>query len=217
MRTAVSLPPFAPADVLVDLAVDAEAAGWDGVFTWDHLVLIPDLRLDVHDPWVLLGAMAARTQRVHLGTVVTPLARRRPWTVAKHLTTLDHLTGGRAVLGVGLGEPGDADFAAFGDPGDAKERARALDEGLAVLDGLLRGPVAHRGERYTVEAEILPRPVQQPRPPVWVAALAPNRRGLQRALRWDGIVPLHEMGPITPAQLDGYLDGVDRPDGWDVV
>src|SRR5689334_8343724 len=105
MRFAVNLPPFAPPPVLVELAVEAEQAGWDGVFFWDHLTWRPQLRLDVHDPWVLLGAVASHTRRVVLGPMVTPLARRRPWKLAKELTTLDHLSGGRAVLGVGLGAP----------------------------------------------------------------------------------------------------------------
>lgn len=217
MRTAVCLPPFTDAATLVALAVEAEAAGWDGVFLWDHLVFLAEARPDVHDPWVLLGAMATRTERVRLGTLVTPLARRRPWVVAKHLATLDHLSGGRAVLGVGLGEPADADFAAFGDPGDARERAARLDEGLDVLDGLLRGPVDHRGRYFTVTSELRPRPVQRPRPPVWVAAVAPHRRPLARARRWDGVVPLVAFEPPSPDELTSYLDGVEAPAGWDVV
>jgi alkanesulfonate monooxygenase SsuD/methylene tetrahydromethanopterin reductase-like flavin-dependent oxidoreductase (luciferase family) len=206
MRTAVNLPPFTDPASLVAMAVEAEQAGWDGVFLWDHMVLSPAMRLDVHDPWVLLGAMAARTERVRLGTLVTPLARRRPWVVARHVITLDHLSGGRAVLGVGLGEPGDADFAAFGDPGGRTDRAEVLDEALPLLDGLWRGPVEHRGRHFTVETDLLPRPVQRPRPPVWVAAVAPHRRSLARAQRWDGVAPLGpDAGPITPEQLDGYL------------
>jgi alkanesulfonate monooxygenase SsuD/methylene tetrahydromethanopterin reductase-like flavin-dependent oxidoreductase (luciferase family) len=218
VRTGISLPPFTDPTTLIDLAVEAEAAGWDGVFLWDHLVWEPEQRLDVQDPWVLLGAMAARTERVRLGTLVTPLARRRPWVVAKHLTTLDHLTGGRAMLGVGLGEPPDADFAAFGDLSAARDRAALLDEGLAVLDGLLRGPVEHRGPHYTVANELRPRPVQRPRPPIWVAAIAPNRRPLARAARWDGVVPIVPPGGTPrPDELTSYLDGVEAPPGWDVV
>lgn len=217
MKFGVSIPPFTDAATLVDIAVDAETAGWDGAFLWDHLVLVPDLRLDVHDPWTLLGAMAARTERILLGTLVTPVARRRPQVLAKHVTTLDHLSGGRAALGVGLGEPPDADFEAFGDPGSVRDRATRLDEGLTVLDGLLRGPVDHRGEHFRVTSDLLPRPVQQPRPPIWVAAVAPHRKPLERALRWDGVVPLASMQPPTPEQLSAYLDGVDRPPGWDVV
>jgi alkanesulfonate monooxygenase SsuD/methylene tetrahydromethanopterin reductase-like flavin-dependent oxidoreductase (luciferase family) len=218
MRAAVSIPPFTDPGTLVDLAVRAEAAGWDGVFFWDHLVWSRQLRLDVHDPWVLLGAVAQHTTRVRLGTMVTPLARRRPWVVAKELTTLDHLSDGRAVLGVGLGEPPDADFGAFGDPAEPRVRAALLDEGLAVLDGLLRGQVDHRGDHFTVRNELRPRPVQRPRPPVWVAAVAPHRRPLSRATRWDGVVPLGPEGVLTPAQLADYLSGLgDRPKQWDVV
>jgi alkanesulfonate monooxygenase SsuD/methylene tetrahydromethanopterin reductase-like flavin-dependent oxidoreductase (luciferase family) len=139
MRAGVSIPPFTDAATLVALGVEAERAGWDGVFFWDHVVWEPESRHDVHDPWVLLGAVAAGTERVRLGTLVTPLARRRPWVVAKHVTTLDHLSHGRAVLGVGLGEPPDADFADFGDPGDPVHRGALLDEGLTLLDGLFRG------------------------------------------------------------------------------
>lgn len=218
VRTAVNLPPFADAATLVAMAVEAEQAGWDGVFLWDHMVLVPSLRLDVHDPWVLLGAMAARTQRVRLGTLVTPLARRRPWVVARHVITLDHLSGGRAVLGVGIGEPTEGDFAPFGEPATRRRRAEILDEALPLVDGLWRGPVDHRGRHFTVTADLLPRPVQRPRPPVWVAAVSPHRRPLERALRWDGVAPLGPaVGPITPAELAAYLDGIDRPGGWDVV
>lgn len=217
MRTAVSIPPFTDAATVVALSVEAEQAGWDGVFLWDHLVFHAETHPDVHDPWVPLGAMAQATERVRLGTLVTPLARRRPWVVARHLVTLDHLSGGRATLGVGLGEPAGADFAAFGDTADPRERAALLDDGLAVLDGLLRGPLAHHGPRYRVEAELRPRPVQSPRPPIWVAGVAPHRRPLARALRFDGIVPIGPGDLLTPDQLDDYLAGVERPDGWDVV
>ncbi|OLT09518.1 hypothetical protein BJF90_44070 [Pseudonocardia sp. CNS-004] len=171
----------------------------------------------MHDPWVLLGAAAVRTERVLLGTMVTPLARRRPWKVAKELTTLDHLSGGRAVLGVGLGAPADAEFEAFGKPSGARHRADLLDEGLAVLDGLLRGRVDHDGEHFRVHTEMLPRPAQEPRPPIWVAGEHPHRRPLKRAARWDGFVPLSTDGILTPDQVAAYLDGVERPPAWDVV
>jgi alkanesulfonate monooxygenase SsuD/methylene tetrahydromethanopterin reductase-like flavin-dependent oxidoreductase (luciferase family) len=214
----VNIPPFAPPEFLVALAVEAEQAGWDGVFFWDHMVWRPQLRLDVFEPWTLLGAVAVRTDRVRLGTMVTPLARRRPWVVAKQLTTLDHLSGGRAVLGVGLGAPAGADFADFGEPDGARDRAARLDEGLAVLDGLLRGRVEHQGEHFRVCTELLPRPVQRPRPPIWVAGLAPHRRPLERAARWDGLVPLASEGVLTPDRLAGYLAGLPhRPAGWEVV
>src|SRR6476646_10867552 len=131
MRFGLSVPPFTdPADV-VDLAVRAEASGWDGFFLWDHLSW--DGVVEAHDPWVLLGAIAQETERVRLGTMVTPLSRRRPQVVAKHLTTLDHLSGGRA----GLGDPPDLDFSDFGDEASYRVRAEITDEALAVLGGLL--------------------------------------------------------------------------------
>jgi alkanesulfonate monooxygenase SsuD/methylene tetrahydromethanopterin reductase-like flavin-dependent oxidoreductase (luciferase family) len=217
MRSAVSLPPFTDPATLVALGVEAEAAGWDGVFLWDHMVLIPELRLPVQDPWVVLGALAQATERVLLGALVTPLARRRPQVVARHIITLDHLSGGRAVFGVGLGDPVESDFAAFGDPADGRTRASILDESLGLIDGLFRGPVSHRGEHFTVEAELLPRPVQQPRPPVWVAAVVPHRRPLARALRWDGVVPIALDRLPLPDEIAAYLPPDGRPAGWEVV
>jgi alkanesulfonate monooxygenase SsuD/methylene tetrahydromethanopterin reductase-like flavin-dependent oxidoreductase (luciferase family) len=217
MKSAVSIPPFTDPATVVEMARDAEAAGWDGVFVWDHLRWSIDSPPEVHDPWVLLGAMAVVTERVRLGTLVTPLSRRRPWVVAKHLTTLDHLSGGRAVLGVGLGEPPDADFADFSDESDPRTRAAILDEGLDIVDKLLSsGHASHHGAHFDVEADVSPGPVQRPRPPIWVAGIVPNKRPLRRARAWDGVVPIGEGELLTPEALAGYLDG-DVPDGWDVV
>jgi len=216
MRFAVNIPPFTDAATVVQIACDAEAAGWDGAFVWDHLQWASNVRPPVHDPWVLLGAIAQVTERVRLGTLVTPLSRRRPWVVAKQLTTLDHLSGGRAVLGVGLGEPPDRDFGDFGDESDPRRRAAMLDDGLEVLDQLLRGgPVVHHSSSYDVEADLRPTPVQQPRPPIWVAGVVPNQRPLARARRWDGVVPIGSRELLMPDSLADYLGDVEP--GWDVV
>lgn len=217
MRHAVSIPPFTDPARVVAWAREAEESGWDGVFLWDHVQW--SRRVAPHDPWVLLGAVAQVTGRVRLGTMVTPLSRRRPYVVAKQLTTLDHLSRGRAVLGVGLGEPVDRDFADLGEEADPRARAAMLDEGLGVVDALLRGPVDHTGRHYRVRAEFRPSPVQQPRPPIWVAGVAPHRRPLTRARRWDGVVPIGADGFLTPEQLAGYLalDGGSAAAGWDVV
>lgn len=217
MRHAVSIPPFTDPSTIVDMAVEAERAGWDAVLVWDHLRWIVALDLDVHDPWSLLAAIAARTSTIKLGTCVTPLSRRRPHVVAKQLVTLDHLSGGRAMLGVGLGEPPDADFDDLGDDSDPLTRAARLDEGLAILDGLVSGRrVDHDGEHFRVHAEFKPASVQRPRPPIFVAGIAYNRRPLRRALRWDGFFPLGHDDLLQPADIDRYLDGVDRPAGWDL-
>lgn len=217
MKYAINIPPFTDPAVVVQIARDAEEAGWDGVFLWDHLQWSTESRPDVHDPWVLLGAIVAVTHRVRVGTLVTPLSRRRPQIVAKHLTTLDHLSGGRVTLGVGLGEPAEGDFGAFGDESNPRTRARILDDSLSVLDQLLRGtPVDHHGEHVTAEAQLLPGPVQLPRPPIWVAGVVPNQRPLKRARAWDGIVPIGPRELLTPEALAAYVG--ERPaTGWDVV
>jgi alkanesulfonate monooxygenase SsuD/methylene tetrahydromethanopterin reductase-like flavin-dependent oxidoreductase (luciferase family) len=217
VRFVVSIPPFTDPNVVVGLAVDAEAAGWDGVFLWDHIQWDTHVSPDVHDPWTVLAAIAVRTERVRLGTSITPLARRRPWVLAKQIITLDHLSGGRSVLGVGLGEPPDADFGAFGDEPDRVARGAILDDGLAVLDGLMRGDaVSHHGPHFNVEAQLRPRPVQSPRPRIFVAGVYPHRKPLARALKWDGFFPISYPELMTPEQIKTYLDPVQRPDNWDV-
>ena len=217
MRFAVNIPPFADPRTIVDLAVDAETSGWDGVFLWDHLQWETQRQLDVHDPWAMLSAIAVRTERVMLGTAVTPIARRRPWILAKQVVTLDHLSGGRAVLGIGLGEPGDADFGAFGDEPDRAARGRIVDEGLVLLDALLRGDaVEHHGEHFDVNAQLRPQPVQTPRPRIFIAGTHPYRKPLARALRWDGFFPISYAALMTPQQISDYLQDIDRPPGWDV-
>jgi alkanesulfonate monooxygenase SsuD/methylene tetrahydromethanopterin reductase-like flavin-dependent oxidoreductase (luciferase family) len=213
VRYLLSVPPFTDAATVVDLAREAESAGWDGFFLWDHLRW--DDKQEIHDPWVLLGAIAVETSRLVLGTMVTPLSRRRPWVVAKHLTTLDHLSGGRAVLGVGLGEPPDLDFSDLGDESDPRVRAAMMDESLTVLDGLLRGDVvAHDGTHFQVHGSMRPPSVQRPRVPVWVAGIAPNKLPLERARRWDGYVPIGKG--LEPAALAELVGPPPRP-GWDLV
>jgi alkanesulfonate monooxygenase SsuD/methylene tetrahydromethanopterin reductase-like flavin-dependent oxidoreductase (luciferase family) len=217
MRYAVSIPVFTNPATILEMATAAEQAGWDAVFVWDHLRWDVSSHLDVQDPWALLAAMAVRTERVRLGTSITPLSRRRPHVLAKQLVTLDHLSGGRSMLGVGLGEPPDADFADFGDDPDPKVRAARLDEGLGVLDGLLRGDrVDHDGEHFRIHAEMLPLPMQRPRPPIFVAGTVPHRRPLERALKWDGFFPIGIEDSMSPEAIAEYLDGVDRPTGWDL-
>jgi alkanesulfonate monooxygenase SsuD/methylene tetrahydromethanopterin reductase-like flavin-dependent oxidoreductase (luciferase family) len=185
---------YADPRLLVELSVEAEAAGWDGVFVWDHIAREEDPSVPATDPWIAIAGMAVRTQRVRLGMMVTPLARRRPWKVARETVALDALSGGRFTLGVGLGGGPQAEFASFGEPADARVRAELLDEGLAILDGLWSGePFSFQGEHHRVSgAHFLPRAVQQPRVPVWVAGRWPNRRPFRRAARWDGLFPLFE-------------------------
>ncbi|MEQ7128854.1 LLM class flavin-dependent oxidoreductase [Actinopolymorpha sp. B11F2] len=213
------MPNFGDPAGIVDLAATAEESGWDGFFVWDHLQFDAATGPPVHDPWVLLGAIAARTTRVKIGPLVTPVPRRRPWKLAKEVTTLDHLSGGRAILGVGLGVPVAEEFTAFGEPSDRKVHAAMLDEGLELIDLLLRGErVDHDGAHFHVHAKLVPGTVQRPRPPIWVAAMLPPRAGVRRARRWDGIFPIHaELGALTPEMVVGLAAELDSRPGYDIV
>jgi alkanesulfonate monooxygenase SsuD/methylene tetrahydromethanopterin reductase-like flavin-dependent oxidoreductase (luciferase family) len=201
------------ARVLADLAYEAEDAGWDGFFIWDHLQFTEPTA----DPWIALTAMALRTQRIRLGPLVTPLPRRHVAKLAREVITLDHLSNGRVILGVGAGFPSLPDYAAFGDGSDPKIRAAKLDEGLEVLAGLWSGnPVSHHGVHYQVECGAFQQTFQKPRVPVWVAAKWPATKTLQRAARWDGIVPVGTNGlEVEPKDLHSVVAYIRERRGAD--
>jgi alkanesulfonate monooxygenase SsuD/methylene tetrahydromethanopterin reductase-like flavin-dependent oxidoreductase (luciferase family) len=228
MRYAAFLPLFgelAEPAVVAELAAEAEAAGWDGVFVWDHITYRAPVT-DVADPWVTLAAMACATERIALGPLVTPLARRRPTKLAREAVGIDRLSRGRLVFGVGLGSDTSREFSAFGDEVDAVARARLLDEGLDLLLALWSGDeVHHRGEAYAADGvRFLPTPVQ-PRIPVWVAARYPNRPPVRRAARYDGLFPIdldrpHQLAELLdvvaahrPADAGPYDVAVEAPPG----
>ena len=206
MRFAVSVPNFGPgldAGLLADWAVVADDAGWDGFFLWDHLLAFDPGPIDVVDPWMALAVAAARTTRVRLGTMVTPLPRRRPAKLAREVVTLDRLSGGRAVLGVGIGAmPFEWDY--LGEEPDSVVRGQMLDEQLELLERMWSGrPVHHLGTHYRVAGGepdapwtgvFHPTPVGRPRVPVWVAGTWPGTRPFRRAARWDGVVPMRVDG-----------------------
>jgi alkanesulfonate monooxygenase SsuD/methylene tetrahydromethanopterin reductase-like flavin-dependent oxidoreductase (luciferase family) len=192
MRFAMNLPLSGIAgDVrqLVEYARLAEEVGWDALFLEDYITYSTDnYRGPTFDPWVTLGAIAVQTTRLILGTSVTPLSRRRPWKVAREALTIDHLSNGRFVLGVGTGDSGDPGFANVGEVTGARERASMLDEALAIIDGLWRGqPFNYDGKHYRVrDLTMLPTPIQQPRIPIWVGGGWPLPGPTRRAARWDG-------------------------------
>jgi alkanesulfonate monooxygenase SsuD/methylene tetrahydromethanopterin reductase-like flavin-dependent oxidoreductase (luciferase family) len=176
--------PAGDARVAADFAHDAEQAGWDGFFVYETVWGI--------DAWVSLTAAAMRTQRIRLGTDLTPLSRMRPWKLASETVTLDQLSGGRVILSVGLGAT-DTGFEAFGEVTDRRVRAELLDEGLDILNGLWAGqPFSYEGKHYQIKPTSFPPPpppVQQPRIPISAVGAWPREKSMRRVLRCDGIMP----------------------------
>jgi alkanesulfonate monooxygenase SsuD/methylene tetrahydromethanopterin reductase-like flavin-dependent oxidoreductase (luciferase family) len=187
------------------LAARAEERGWDGFFVWDHIVYSPPVR-SVADPWVTLSAIACATERVRIGPMVTPPARRRVQKLTREAVTLDHLSGGRLVLGLGLGANRHGELGPFGDVDDPREQARLLDAALERLTKFWDG-------------EFEPPPVQRPRIPIWLAARWPNRRPVRRAAAWDGLFPIDLPGPDAVAVLAAEVRELRGPDAgpFDIV
>jgi alkanesulfonate monooxygenase SsuD/methylene tetrahydromethanopterin reductase-like flavin-dependent oxidoreductase (luciferase family) len=211
MKYALFLPlfdAFADPGIVAQLAAEAEECGWDGVFVWDHIAYREPVSA-VGDPWVTLAAMACSTERIRLGPMVTPLPRRRPVVLARQIASVDVLSRGRLVLGVGTGGDGAGELSATGEELDDRVRGDMLDEGLAVLRAAWTGErVEHRGEHYVVDGlTVLPTPVQRPGPPVWVGARYGRPKPLRRAAGHDGVFPIEIE---TPEQLAEVVADVRR-------
>ena len=218
MRFGVVLPTSGVGDdphTVIDLAVDAEAAGWDGVFIWDFPFVGPRFGRKVqmiHEAWALMAGMAMRTERILIGTMLTALAWRSPWLIAKQASTLQSLSGGRFVLSVGLGFP-PPDGTYFYEETERRTRAAMLDEGLQIVEQLWTGkPLQFEGRFYRARNDPVMLPVAKPRPKVWVvgawnrqAEAWPKKRSFRRALHWDGLLPQVFDGDET-------VMGAFRPD-----
>ncbi len=235
MRFAISMPNFGTgldADLVADLAVTAEGAGWDALFLWDHTLAFVPGPVDLVDPWISLAVAATRTSRIRLGTAVTPLPRRRPVDVARQVVTLDRLSRGRVTLGVGIGAmPFEWEYS--GEEPDLVVRGDMLDEALDVVERLWTAqPVRHEGTHYRLSgpdgwgALHHPPPVQRPRVPVWVAGTwlgegSTGGRPLRRAARWDGVFPMRLDSTWDPPDTAGVAAVIERHrgtlDGYDVA
>jgi hypothetical protein len=182
---------------LTEMAVRAEKAGWDGFFLWDHIVE-RDKRLPLTDSLTTLAAIAVKTKRIRIGTTLSPLPRYKPWAVARQTATLDHLSNGRFILSVGLGEEGTCAYSRFGEDSNNIVLAEKLDESLQIITGLWSGKkFSFRGKHYRVGPSVfLPGPKQRPRIPVWVGGFWPRQGPFKRAARWDGVLPLIVPGGL---------------------
>jgi alkanesulfonate monooxygenase SsuD/methylene tetrahydromethanopterin reductase-like flavin-dependent oxidoreductase (luciferase family) len=203
LRCGVVLP-GGTASEQVELAVLAERAGWDGVFVWEAAYGV--------DAWSLLAAMAVTTSRVRLGTMLTPLPWRRPWKVASQVATVDQLSGGRAVLAIGVGAV-TTDLPITGEELDLRTRAAMMDEGIDLMRALWAGGLSYQGTHYQYsvgrdDLASVGRPVQNP-VPIWVVAVWPRPKSLRRAQRCEGVIP---AGADTPEQIRAMRQWLDRPD-----
>jgi hypothetical protein len=221
MKYGLSIPQledFADVRRLASLAQEAEEVGWDGFFIWDH-ILFDNLDRRVIDPWVAMAAIAMKTSRIRVGPMITPIARRRPWKLAREALSIDQLSNGRLILGVGLGAPEEWEFAAFGEETEAKLRARKMDEGLEIFTGLLSGePFSYIGEFYHLaEMRFLPKPVQSPHIPIWVGGAWPNKKPLQRSVKFDGYFPDVRQHPVTADDWKGVVEFVESYRGKESV
>jgi alkanesulfonate monooxygenase SsuD/methylene tetrahydromethanopterin reductase-like flavin-dependent oxidoreductase (luciferase family) len=201
--------PYADSRDFADLAMLAEDHGWDGIFTWEALYGV--------DAWISLAAAAMQTDRIRLGTLLTPASRHKPWDLTSKVGTVDRLSNGRVILSVGLGAVHDHWLAFEADEG-RKTRAEKVDECLAIYAGLLNGqPFAFEGKHYTVRPTefFLPEPpVQRPHPPVWVVGVyfrdKTRQRSLERAARWNGLLPqVAEGGERAKPSPEGLAEAVD--------
>lgn len=201
MRYGVVLPGGSAPEQL-ELAVLAEETGWDGVFVWEGVYGV--------DAWGLLCAMAARTTRVRLGTLLTPLPWRRPWRVASQAATLDQLSGGRAVLAVGTGAYPDMEMHT-GEVVDRRERAERLDEGIDLMRTLWAGGRTYQGRHYSIDASERGELVEVARPvqgtvPIWVVGRWPRPKSMRRAVRCDGVIPEFGDTGMTPLTLQDRVE-----------
>ena len=221
MKHALLIPPVGPFSdprKLVEVAVAAESAGWDGVFLWDH-VLRSEPPLEIADPWIALAAVAMATRRIRIGPAVTPITRRRPIKLARETISLDHLSDGRLTLGLGLGVDTKRELSGFGEVVDPRTRGERLDEGAELLCAMWSGEtINYRGQHFVADqVTVLPRPVQQPRIPLWFAARGQARKPARRAARYEGLIPIE----VDARQLAGMLDAVVTErgslDGFDVA
>jgi alkanesulfonate monooxygenase SsuD/methylene tetrahydromethanopterin reductase-like flavin-dependent oxidoreductase (luciferase family) len=202
MQFAINTPnfgSFGDARLLAQLAHEAEDAGWDGFFVWDHIGGSPKPAPPMADPWIALTAMAMVTSRIKLGPMVTPLPRRRPWKLARECVTLDRLSQGRLILGLGTGSDRFfKEYSTYGESVDDKLHGAMLDEGLDVLVQLWSGVrVDYSGQHYRLhDALFLPTPLQRPRIPIWIAGLWPGKKPFRRAAHWDGVCPLKQADQL---------------------
>ena len=194
--------PGGSASEQLELAVVAEESGWDALFAYETSYSI--------DPWTLLAAIAQRTRRLRLGTMLTPLPWRRPWKLASQVLTLDQLSNGRAILAVGTGAT-DPVLGTTGEETNTKIRAERMDEAIDLMRGLWERRLEFSGQHYAVDLSVRANEIgstmqpAQHRIPIWVVGAWPRSKSMRRVLRCDGLLPLvlddNGMRTTTPDDI----------------
>jgi alkanesulfonate monooxygenase SsuD/methylene tetrahydromethanopterin reductase-like flavin-dependent oxidoreductase (luciferase family) len=194
---------------LASLAQAAEEHGWDGFFVWDHLLRPPNEPAEIADTTVALAAVALATATIRFGPMVTPIARRRPQKLAKEAMTLDQLSAGRLILGLGLGVDAFGELFSFGELTDPVQRGDQLDEGADLLARLVSGEVVDHHDVYfrASHVQLLPPPAQQPRIPIWMAATGERPRPVRRSAHYDGLYVL-DVDPGAVRRIAGMIAAI---------
>lgn len=205
--------PYGSARQAADLARIAEENGWDGIFIGDAIWL--------EDPMICLAAAAMTTSHIRLGTMVVPVPLRKPWKLASESVALDHLSNGRLILGLGAGAVWMGWHAFPDEVTDTRARVEILDETIDILTLLYaRQPFDYDGRHFHLRLTQLdpqyypPKPIQQPRIPLWVPGIWPHMKSIRRLLNCDGLLPQKmnakgEFEPVTPAdlkQMKAFID-----------
>lgn len=207
--------PWGDARTASDFAREAERAGWDGFFVWEGVW--------AEDAWVMLAACAMTTEKIRIGTLLTPPTRRRPHKLASETASVDRLSNGRLILSVGLGAPHEnSGWEEFGEITARKIRAERMDESLEILTRLWKGePFEYSGKHFRAKTPIFsqpPPPVQNPHIPIWVVGAVNREKSLRRVLKYDGLLPTlvadkgdttpEGGGSFTPEQLRAAVDWI---------
>lgn len=216
LKYGVVMPVF-DVDSAVKIAAEAENAGWDGFFMADGMWGL--------DTWICLSAAATQTERIRLGTLLTPLSIMRPWKLASQAATLDNLSNGRVTLTVGMGAV-DIGFDNFGEATDLRTRAELVDEGLDIITKMWHSePFHHKGKHYQIDltdsVPKIPASIQKPRIPIWIVAAWPRPKSMKRTLCCDGIVPIVKpkggvSRPVEPGDLQEIKNWIQKQQNKEV-
>jgi len=198
--------PHYPFELICENAILAENSGFDSVWMTDHMLGVGIKRWHSLEAWSILGGLALRTKRVTLGTCVSDPHRRHPAVLAQMATTLDIMSGGRAVLGIGAGEAMNLDPYGICWSSPVSRMREAI---MTIKKLWTEENVTYTGEFFRLQKAFLsPKPLQKPHPPIWVAANSPKTMRVTAEMA-DGWVP---TAVLTPPHI--YRENLVQIKNW---